>query len=39
MLASIVELILALLCLGAAGRILIGLIDAQRGPAKRKRER
>jgi hypothetical protein len=39
MLASIVELILALICLGAAGRILIGLIDAQRAPGKRKRSR
>jgi hypothetical protein len=39
MVASIVELVLALLCLGAAGRILIGLIDAQRGPRRRKRSR
>jgi hypothetical protein len=39
MVASIVELILALLCLGVAGRILIGLIDAQRTPRKRKPDR
>jgi len=35
--ASIVELVLALICLGVAGRILIGLIDAQRGSARRKK--
>lgn len=39
MFASIVELILALMCLGVAGRILIGLIDAQRSAGKRKRSR
>ena len=39
MLASIVELVLALLCLVAAGRIVIVLIDAQRASGKRRRGR
>jgi hypothetical protein len=39
MVASMVELILALICLAAAGRILIGLIDAQRASGRRRRGR
>jgi hypothetical protein len=34
-LASIIELVLALICLAAAGRILIGLIDGRRNARKK----
>jgi hypothetical protein len=39
MLASIIELLVALVGLAVAGRILIGLLDAQRSPRGRKKSR
>jgi hypothetical protein len=37
MLTSLVEMIIALICLAVAGRIVIGLIDEQRSGARRRR--
>ena len=34
MIASVVELLLALICLGTAGRIIIQLLDRQRRPKR-----
>jgi len=36
MLSSIIELVLALICLAAAGILIIRLLDAQRGSGRTK---